>query len=70
LGGFVVAYNLVSLVIKEKLYMNEVVFGTGFGVTLEPHVLDVFDPRSWTGITDMLTREIMRVVLVARLTIS
>ncbi|KAH9176599.1 Sodium/hydrogen exchanger family-domain-containing protein [Lactarius sanguifluus] len=67
LGGFVVAYNLVSLVIKEKLYMNEVVFGTGFGVILGPHVLDIFDPRSWTGITDTLTREIMRVVLVTGL---
>ncbi|KAI9442364.1 Sodium/hydrogen exchanger family-domain-containing protein [Lactarius indigo] len=74
LGGFVVAtrlivlkYNLVSLVIKEKLYMNEVVFGTGFGVLLGPHVLDIFDPRSWTSITDTLTREIMRVVLVTGL---
>jgi hypothetical protein len=46
-----------------KLYMNEVVLGTAFGVILGPHVLDIFDPRSWTGVTDNLTREIMRVVL-------
>ena len=43
--------------------MNEVVLGTGFGFVLGPHVFDIFDPRSWTGITDTLTREIMRIVL-------
>ncbi|KAH9994934.1 Sodium/hydrogen exchanger family-domain-containing protein [Russula compacta] len=67
LGGFVVAYNLISLLIKERLYMNEVVLGTGFGVLLGPHVLNVFDPRSWTGVTDLLTREIMRIVLATGL---
>ena len=43
--------------------MNEVVLGTIFGIVLGPHVLNVFDPRSWTGVTDILTREIMRIVL-------
>src|SRR6266702_6666488 len=52
---------------RIQLYMNEVVFGTGFGILLGPHALDIFDPRSWTGITDTLTREIMRVVLVTGL---
>ena len=47
--------------------MNEVVFGTVFGVLLGPHVLNTFDPRSWTDITDILTREIMRIVLVTGL---
>lgn len=47
--------------------MNEVVFGTVFGVLLGPHVLSIFDPRSWTGITDILTREIMRIVLITGL---
>ena len=43
--------------------MNEVVLGTAFGILLGPHVLNIFDPRSWTGITVLLTREIMRIVL-------
>jgi NhaP-type Na+/H+ or K+/H+ antiporter len=47
--------------------MNEVIFGTGFGILLGPHVLDIFDPRSWTSITDILTREIMRIVLITGL---
>ncbi|KAH9961387.1 Cation/H+ exchanger [Russula dissimulans] len=67
LGGFVVGYNLISLIVKEKLYMNEVALGTGFGVLLGPHVLNIFDPRSWTDITDVLTREIMRIVLATGL---
>jgi NhaP-type Na+/H+ or K+/H+ antiporter len=47
--------------------MNEVILGTGFGVLLGPHVLNIFDPRSWTGVTDQLTREIMRIVLATGL---
>ena len=43
--------------------MNEVALGTTFGILLGPHVLGIFDPRSWTGVTDILTREVMRVVL-------
>jgi NhaP-type Na+/H+ or K+/H+ antiporter len=50
-----------------KLYMNEVILGTGFGILLGPHVLGIFDPRSWTQVTDALTREIMRVVLATGL---
>src|ERR1700761_2425219 len=46
-----------------QLYMNEVILGTAFGIILGPHVLGIFDPRSWTQVTDALTREIMRIVL-------
>ena len=51
----------------EQLYMNEVILGTGFGIILGPHVLGIFDPRSWTHVTDALTREIMRIVLATGL---
>ena len=51
----------------EQLYMNEVILGTGFGIVLGPHVLSLFDPRSWTQVTDVLTREIMRIVLATGL---
>jgi NhaP-type Na+/H+ or K+/H+ antiporter len=47
--------------------MNEVALGTTFGILLGPHVLGIFDPRSWTGVTDVLTREIMRIVLATGL---
>ncbi|TFY83679.1 hypothetical protein EWM64_g332 [Hericium alpestre] len=63
LGGFVVAFSMVSLLVKEKLYINEVVLGTGFGVLMGPHCANIFDPRSWTTDTNRLTLEVMRVVL-------
>ncbi|KAI0305565.1 Sodium/hydrogen exchanger family-domain-containing protein [Multifurca ochricompacta] len=47
--------------------MNEVALGTGFGVLLGPHALNIFNPRSWTSVTDLLTREIMRIVLATGL---
>ncbi|KAF8492340.1 Cation/H+ exchanger [Russula emetica] len=47
--------------------MNEVILGTGFGIILGPHVLGIFNPRSWTDVTDLLTREIMRIVLATGL---
>ena len=47
--------------------MNEVALGTTFGILLGPHVLGIFNPRSWTGVTDILTREIMRIVLATGL---
>ena len=47
--------------------MNEVALGTAFGIILGPHVLGIFNPRSWMGVTDILTREIMRIVLVTGL---
>ncbi|KAI0318264.1 Sodium/hydrogen exchanger family-domain-containing protein [Amylostereum chailletii] len=58
---------MVSLLVKEKLYINEVVLGTGFGVLMGPHVANVFDPRSWTSDTNALTLEIMRIVLATGL---
>ncbi|KAI0030041.1 Sodium/hydrogen exchanger family-domain-containing protein [Vararia minispora EC-137] len=58
---------MMSLLVKEKLYINEVVLGTGFGVLMGPHTGKVFDPRSWAGDTNALTLEIMRVVLATGL---
>ncbi|KAH8113934.1 Sodium/hydrogen exchanger [Phellopilus nigrolimitatus] len=61
---------MVSLFVKEKLYIGEAVFGTGFGVIIGPHCANVFDPRSW-GMTleeqNKITLEVMRVVLATGL---
>ncbi|KAG2132001.1 Sodium/hydrogen exchanger [Suillus bovinus] len=64
LGGFIVLFSLVSLLIKEKLYVNEVVLGTGFGIILGPCVTNIFAPRSWGFLNDTITLEVMRIVLV------
>jgi len=67
LGGFAVAFSLVSLLVKEKLYMNEVVLGTAFGVIIGPHCANAFDPRGWGIHTERITLEVMRVVLATGL---
>ncbi|KAI0930521.1 hypothetical protein AcW1_009187 [Taiwanofungus camphoratus] len=67
LGGFVVVFSLVSLFVKEKLYINEVVLGTAFGVIIGPYCASIFDPRSWGNHTNAITLEIMRIVLATGL---
>lgn len=67
LGGFVVAFSMISLLIREKLYINEVVLGTGFGILMGPHVANVFDPLSWKVESRALTLEVMRIVLATGL---
>ncbi|EIM81253.1 uncharacterized protein STEHIDRAFT_134870 [Stereum hirsutum FP-91666 SS1] len=58
---------MISLLVKEKLYINEVVLGTGLGVLMGPHCANVFDPRSWSDDSDAITLEVMRVVLAVGL---
>ncbi|KAJ7479018.1 Sodium/hydrogen exchanger family-domain-containing protein [Mycena latifolia] len=67
LGGFVVAFSTVSLLVKEKLYINEVILGTIFGIIVGPHCAGIFDPRSWGTATDAITLEVMRVILATGL---
>ncbi|KAG8213687.1 Cation/H+ exchanger [Butyriboletus roseoflavus] len=59
---------MVSLLVKETLYINEVVLGTGFGVIVGPYVANVFDPRGWGGAEEnRITLEVMRIVLATGL---
>ncbi|KAF9222535.1 Sodium/hydrogen exchanger [Gyrodon lividus] len=58
---------MISLLVKEKLYINEVVLGTGFGVIIGPYVANVFNPRSWGSEENTITLEVMRIVLATGL---
>lgn len=44
IGGFVVAFTFVSLVVKEKLFVSDALVATVFGVILGPYVAKFFDP--------------------------
>ncbi|KAG6334248.1 hypothetical protein ID866_4839, partial [Astraeus odoratus] len=57
---------MISLLIKEAIYINEVVLGTAFGVLVGPYGINAFDPRDWS-MQDEVTLEALRVVLVASL---
>ncbi|KAF8207055.1 Cation/H+ exchanger [Mycena galopus ATCC 62051] len=67
LGGFVVAFSTVSLLVKEKLYINEVILGTLFGIIVGPHCANIFDPRGWGNSSNAITLEVMRVILATGL---
>jgi len=58
---------MFSLLVKEKLYINEVVLGTIFGILMGPHFANIFDPRSWGAGTNTITLEVMRIVLATGL---
>ncbi|KAJ3487410.1 hypothetical protein NLI96_g3569 [Meripilus lineatus] len=53
--------------IKNVLYINEVILGTAFGVLMGPYCADVLDPRSWGPTSNRITLEVLRVVLVVGL---
>ncbi len=53
--------------IPLQIYVNEVVLGTAFGVIMGPHCANVFDPRHWGSHTNVITLEVMRVVLATGL---
>lgn len=66
IGGFTTIFSLISLFVKEKLYIGEATVATIFGVIVGPHCLNWFSPTTW-GNTDNITLEISRVVLVVQI---
>ncbi|KAM5543252.1 hypothetical protein V8D89_003126 [Ganoderma adspersum] len=58
---------MFSLLVKEKLYINEVVLGTACGVIFGPYCANIFNPRAWGGDLNTITLEVMRVTLAAGL---
>ena len=65
LGGFTSIFMLVSLFIKEKLYIGEATVATICGVIFGPHAANLINPLSW-GNPDLITLEFSRIVLVVQ----
>ncbi|CAI5759667.1 unnamed protein product [Candida verbasci] len=61
-GIFSTLFSLVSLFVKERLYIGEATVATIAGLILGPHCLNWFNPISW-GNSDYITLEICRIVL-------
>ncbi|KAK6873425.1 Na(+)/H(+) antiporter [Candida tropicalis] len=61
-GIFSTLFSLVSLFVKERLYIGEATVASIAGLILGPHCLNWFDPVSW-GNSDFITLEICRIVL-------
>lgn len=65
LGGFTSIFMLVSLFIKEKLYIGEATVATVCGLIFGPHAANLINPLTW-GNTDQITLEFSRIVLVVQ----
>ncbi|EPS36080.1 hypothetical protein H072_10437 [Dactylellina haptotyla CBS 200.50] len=65
LGGFTSLFMLVSLFVKERLYIGEATVATICGVIFGPYAAGLFDPNSW-GNVDQITLECSRIVLVVQ----
>ncbi|KAI9799891.1 MAG: hypothetical protein M1833_003813 [Piccolia ochrophora] len=65
LGGFTSLFMLVSLFVKERMYIGEATVATICGIIFGPHAANLFDPGSW-GNVDQITLECSRVVLVVQ----
>ncbi|KAJ9654376.1 Na+/H+ antiporter [Neophaeococcomyces mojaviensis] len=65
LGGFTSIFMLVSLFIKEKLYIGEATVATLCGLIFGPHAANLIDPSTW-GNQDQITLEFSRIVLVVQ----
>lgn len=59
-------FSLLSLFIKEKLYIGEAAVATIFGLIVGPHCLNWLAPTTW-GNSDYITIEVSRIVLVVQI---
>ncbi|QLL31948.1 hypothetical protein HG536_0C01150 [Torulaspora globosa] len=62
IGVFSSIFSLVSLFVKERLYIGESTVAGIFGLIVGPHCLNWFNPLSW-GASDSITLEITRIIL-------
>ena len=62
IGGFIVLYGLVSLFVKERMYLSEAFVATSIGILFGPYVLNVVRPHVWFTQTylDALVLELAR----------
>ncbi|KAJ1327249.1 hypothetical protein BSLG_010591 [Batrachochytrium salamandrivorans] len=64
LGIFITCFGLISLVVKDKLYMSEAMVATLFGIIIGPAAANIFNPGLlFPGQVDHITLEFARLVI-------
>lgn len=62
-----VIFGMVSLFVKEKLYVGEAPIATVVGIIIGPHCLNFFNPAGWGSgtqeVANDITLEFTRVVI-------
>lgn len=65
-GVFSTIFCLLSLVLKERLFVGEAFLSCVTGIIVGPHALNLINPLEWTN-SDYLTQEISRIVLIIQI---
>ncbi|KAG0295836.1 hypothetical protein BGZ96_010849 [Linnemannia gamsii] len=65
LGCFIIVFGLVSLFVKEKLFISEAFVSTVFGIIIGPYAIGIFDPLGWEKY-DSVTLEFTRIVIAVQ----
>ncbi|KAG0337257.1 hypothetical protein BG004_007714 [Podila humilis] len=65
MGCFIIFFGLVSLFVKEKLFISEAFVSTAFGIIIGPYALSIFDPLAWEEF-DTVTLELTRIVIAVQ----
>ncbi|KAF8940621.1 hypothetical protein BGZ58_005580 [Dissophora ornata] len=65
LGCFIIFFGLVSLFVKEKMFISEAFVSTVFGIVIGPYAIGIFDPLSWEHF-DSVTLEFTRIVIAVQ----
>lgn len=63
---FTAVFSLVSLFVKEKLYIGEATVASIYGLIVGPDCLNWFAPTTW-GNSDYITLELSRIALVVQI---
>ncbi|KAJ9086984.1 hypothetical protein DSO57_1037834 [Entomophthora muscae] len=67
-GGFIIFFGLISLLVKEKLFLSDALVALLFGILVGPKVFGFFDPLSWPdhpGITLELSKFAIAIQVMA-----
>ncbi|KAG0339550.1 hypothetical protein BG000_001846 [Podila horticola] len=65
LGCFIIFFGLVSLFVKEKLFISEAFVATAFGIIIGPYAIGIFNPMGWKDF-DRVTLEFTRIVIAVQ----
>ncbi|KAL5040142.1 Na+/H+ antiporter [Batrachochytrium dendrobatidis] len=64
LGGFVGGFGLISLIVKDRLYMSEAMVATIFGIIIGPAGCNIFNPEAlFPGQVNHVILEFSRLVI-------
>ncbi|KAK9718847.1 hypothetical protein K7432_005160 [Basidiobolus ranarum] len=63
MGGFILLFGLVSMFVKERLFLSEALVATIFGIIIGPIGLNLVDPTTWSAHPNTFTLEFARIVI-------